>query len=105
MRSGRPLKDRASSPRSPTTLRYLRLLMGITQKQLAIASGVSQTAISDYENGLAMPADQGRNLYMGLKLFAHLEHYYILNSITHADLPRPWEIVLETIREESYATY
>lgn len=100
MRSGRPPKARVSGHRSPTTLRYLRTLLGISQKQLADVSGVSQTAISDYENGLAMPVEQAYNLHAGVGTLAQPEHVSLVRGIFATDLPRPWETVMESVSVE-----
>lgn len=104
---GRPARDRVGSSRSPTALWYLRNIFGLSQQQLAHESGVSQTAISDYENGLAMPVEHAVSLlhglqmnvrpeYMDLTLFVHMEPH---------DLPVPWEQVLTVLSARKEARY
>lgn len=106
MGKGRTPRDRVGNTRPPTTLYYIRTLIGATQQQLSKESGVSQTAISDYENGLAMPVLHATQLYYGLCFLADEEYSSVLEVLEPDMLPRPWEHVLATftIGEATHAT-
>lgn len=105
MGKGRAPRDRAGNMRSQTTLCYIRTLIGSTQQQLSKESGVSQTAISDYENGLAMPVLHATQLYYGLCFLADEEYSSVLEVLEPDMLPRPWEHATATLSTgEEHAT-
>jgi transcriptional regulator with XRE-family HTH domain len=92
-------QPRINGERSPTVLRHLRQACGLSQKDLARLSGVHQSVISDYENGLAMVETHARSLCSALKRClaappgVNLETFHHLEVLQPTDLPRPWESV------------
>ena len=88
------------SERSPTTLYALRVMFEIKQSELGKEAGISQSLISDYENGLAMPERQAERLFNALKHLAGWEQRRMLAHLTPSDLPRPWVSVIDNVSAE-----
>lgn len=79
--------------RPQTTLYALRKLCRLSQTELGVRCGTNQTAISDYENGLAIPEQHAKRIYSVLFALMPPEHLPLLQRITAADLPKSWEEV------------
>lgn len=92
----RPTKRRAAEP-VLTTLQYLREQIKLSQHRLSQVSGVAQSCISDYENGLAMPVDRAGKLYRGIHTESDHEDRALVEQLTPNDLPRPWAVVSRSL--------
>jgi DNA-binding transcriptional regulator YiaG len=58
---------------SPRLIRSLRRHLGITQRELAILTGVTVGAIHQWESGIFMPRDQKKGLLVALRKLTRRE--------------------------------
>jgi transcriptional regulator with XRE-family HTH domain len=86
--------------RPQTTLCALRKLCRLSQTELGVRCGTNQTAISDYENGLAIPEQHAKRIYSVLFALMPPEHLPIVQALDPSFLPQPWESVCETLTVE-----
>lgn len=63
-------------------LKELRTMNGITQKQLATATGISYASIVDYENGRREPNSKAM---AALERYFHCNGEYIRGEVSHQD--------------------
>lgn len=73
------------------TLTALRQRAGLTQMELALAVDVSQTSISHWEQGQAIPAAKAAAV---LAVLRAKDRTAVPPGIKSADLGRPWDDVL-----------
>jgi transcriptional regulator with XRE-family HTH domain len=83
--------------RPETVLYRLRKLCGLSQTELGTRCGTNQTAISDYENGLAIPEQHAKRIYSVLLALMPPEYAHVVRALSPSSLPEPWESVLNSL--------
>jgi transcriptional regulator with XRE-family HTH domain len=97
---GRPQrrKIKQKEPKRDTTLAHVRYLLGLSQTELAAKAGISQAAISYYENGLSITRDHAQQITKAFRQVCPPEYYSMIVEIHPNDLPRTWESMRDVLR-------
>src|SRR5512139_1542078 len=65
---------------SPRLIKAIRKRLGLSQRELAILSGVTVGAVHQWETGKFVPKDEKKRVLVGLRKLGRLEARRLLNS-------------------------